>query len=77
MAQDKWTKVQSLFFGLASVFLIASIVIIVSIANVWSDKAVIITGIVLGLIDIVLWLKFWRHTTGFSNRHEDGGSSVK
>ena len=48
-----------------------------SIANVWSDKAVIITGIVLGLIDIALWLKFWRHTTGFSNRHEDGGSSVK
>lgn len=74
---DKSTKSASLLFGIASILLIAGIVACVATANVWSDTNVKIMGGVIGVVDAVLWIFFFKKIGWFTSRHEGGGSSVK
>jgi len=77
MGQDKSTKLASLLFGIASVLLIGGIVACVATANVWSDTNVKIMGVIIGAVDVVLWVFFFKKIGWFTSRHEGGGSSVK
>lgn len=77
MLEDKDTKTQWRLMAYAAILLIVGIVACVSAANVWKDIAVVIMGVIFAVVDITLWIFFFKKTGWFTSRHEGGGSSVK
>jgi len=77
MMEDKDTKTQWRLMAYAAILLIVGIVACVATANVWSNASVIIMGVIFGVVDVTLWVFFFKKTGWFTSRHEGGGSSVK